>query len=53
MSSFFLVPDLHSSDGIPVPRFDVVDDNGKRSTLYTTIHVKGKVGVALRFRCFV
>lgn len=53
MSSLPFVPNLYGSDGVAVPRIDIVDDDGERSRLHTTVHVKGKIRVTLRFRRLV
>lgn len=53
VSPLSLVPNLHGSDGVPVPRVDVVNDNGKGSGLYAAVHIEGEIRVALCFRRFV
>lgn len=50
ISPFPFVPDFDVSDGVTVPRIDVVDNDGERSCLHTTVDVKGKIRVALGFR---
>lgn len=52
MSPLPFVANLHSSDGISVSRFDIINDNCKRSSLYAIIYVEGKIRLAFWFGHF-
>lgn len=53
MPPFSFMPDFYSSNGISVLHINIVDDNGERSSLYTAVHVEGKICVTLGFRRFM